>query len=62
LLFIKAAFIYVTPGADWPFWQLPRGCFVYKNSWHFKDIFIEIEAFVGILFEGIFREIGAFFK
>jgi hypothetical protein len=36
-----------------------RSFFDFKNSWHFKDIFREIEAFVkiSILFEGIFREI-----
>jgi hypothetical protein len=38
---------------------IATGFFVYKNSWHFKDIFREIEAFVmiSILFEGIFRDI-----
>jgi hypothetical protein len=41
-----------------------QGLFAFKNSWHFKDIFRKIEAFVqiSILFEGIFREIEASFK
>jgi hypothetical protein len=39
-----------------------RDLFVFKNAWHFKDIFKEIEAFlqISILFEGILREIEAF--
>jgi hypothetical protein len=39
-----------------------RGFLVFKNAWHFSDIFREIEAFVkiSILSEGIFREIEAF--
>jgi hypothetical protein len=41
-----------------------QGFYVFKNSWHYEDIFREIEAFVkiSIVFEGIFREIEAFFK
>jgi hypothetical protein len=43
----------------------------FKNAWHFKDIFREIEAYwkwfeaflkISNLFEDIFREIEAFFK
>jgi hypothetical protein len=41
---------------------LPRGFVVFKNSWHFKDIFRGIEAFVQILilFEGILNNFEAF--
>jgi hypothetical protein len=41
-----------------------QGFFVFKNTWHFSDIFRKIEAFVmiSILFEGIFRETEAFLK
>jgi hypothetical protein len=36
----------------------------FKNGWHFKDIFRELEAFLNIsnLFEDIFREIEVFFN
>jgi hypothetical protein len=44
--------------------QLARGFFVFKNSWHFKDIFRGIEAYlkISILFEGSSREIQAYLK
>jgi hypothetical protein len=61
---------YIEVGVVFQGRQLQRGVFflrmrgfVFENSWLFKDIFREIEAFVkiSIHFQGIFREIEDFF-